>query len=81
MVQKEYMRVYEKKKVIYAVYDLEDEIIEVFDTGKEVAEWLGVKARVFYSAFTRINNGEREKIKNKNNGNFYKIYKYLMEEE
>ncbi len=75
------MNVYEKKKVIYAIYDLEDEIIEVFDTGKEVAEWLGIKARVFYSTFSRMSNGEREKIKSKNNGNFYKIYKYSMEEE
>lgn len=75
------MKVYEKKKVIYAVYDLEDEIVEVFDTGKECAEWFGIKSGVFRSAFCKMSKGYRDRIKNKNDNNWYRIYKFSMEEE
>ena len=75
------MRVYKKQRKIYAVYDVEDNIAGVFDTGKECAEWFGIKAKVFRSAFSKLNKGTRDKIKNKYNGNFYKVYKFSMEDE
>lgn len=56
-------------------YDLNDNLITIFDSYKECAEWFNTTANVIRSYISRSKNGIRDKKRNKQDKKWYRLYR------
>lgn len=58
-----------------AMYDLEDNFINIFDTYKECAEYFETTPRVIHCCMSRMKTGHRDKKWDKKNNRWVRLYK------
>lgn len=64
-----------------AMYDLEDNFINIFDTYKECAKYFETSTRNIASCISRIKSGVKDRIRDKKNERWVRLYKINVEEE
>ena len=56
-------------------YDLEDNLITIFDTYKDCAKWFNTTVEVIYSYISRSKKGIVDKIRDSEYGKWYRLFK------
>lgn len=56
-------------------YDLEDNVIKIFDSYKECAEWFGVKAQDIMCYISKSKKNMSDKKKNKHDNQWYRLFR------
>ncbi len=62
-----------------AMYDLEDNLITIFDGYKECAKYFETTTKVIHCCVSRIKNGQRDRKRDKKSKCWVRLYK--IEEE
>ena len=63
-----------------ALYDLEDNLITVFESYKECAAWFNTSIKCIHSYICKSKKGIIDKKRDKKNKQWYRIHKYKEEE-
>ncbi len=56
-------------------YDLEDNLVTIFDNYKECAKWFNTSTKCIHCYICRSRKGIVDKKKNKQNNKWYRLYK------
>lgn len=56
-------------------YDLEDNLVTIFDSYKECAEWFNTSVKVIHCYISRRKKGIVDRKRNKKEGKWYRLYK------
>lgn len=58
-----------------AMYDLEDNLITIFDSYKDCAKYFNTTLKTVYCSVSRIKDGKRDKKRDRQNKRWVRLYK------